>query len=654
LKHFRVVRNCDLLNLQLIPNFLLYERLTILQPLPSHQTNNVKPSCDFSFGSSGLDDFDDSFSDDEEEEKKEEGPLFESNFMQSFERPFFETGNSHLVSFKEGFVVPRLATLFTEDYDPEIVQPLCEIATAMLERGKVTAILSAIIYTLACSFSRRSFLISLFSRPMNVNALKRMTFSGFSVPVEKPNILKNENATESDRRLALFMSLHEVGRLITDQRGDRCLALLTGFFHHRHRLQFDKLIGYTFSQRTFEREMRALLFSAVDFSEQMSEIPQNRKWQMTLTNPFISPFYLDHKFRFTCSLEIKTGGDGPVTGVCINPRNNEEIAIVAGTVQVFDVKDFLPIDRDLDRVLGDRSSSSETFNCHDKPFDSPFIDFSPKTIVSTKSHRKMRDFAKWQSDPASSKWLRLLCIAAHPTDSFFVTGEASGKMRLWKFERRLLSESSVQCVNSPICQVAFNAAGDRLLMTTQSGYVLTSDSASAILISAAPGSAAVWLNSDTQIIVCEPRYKKLDIYDLAAGPGPVASFKLKKFAARPTLAAFGSHVLSGADDGSVEVLDLIAGRGQSIQLHKSPVAALSYDASGRFFMSGVAENNVKIVNAKMDAEVEETARLFSDYNTEAANRGTLAFATAKQTIAAAGYSGNVRVWNVSDPRSLLV
>jgi hypothetical protein len=66
-------------------------------------------------------------------------------------------------------------------------------------------------------------------------------------------------------------------------------------------------------------------------------------------------------------------------------------------------------------------------------------------------------------------------------------------------------------------------------------------------------------------------------------------------------------------------------------------------------MTGAAENNVKIVNAKMEAEVQETARLFSDYHTEAANRGIPAFATAKQTIAAAGYSGNV-----FGPRSLLV
>jgi WD40 repeat protein len=321
---------------------------------------------------------------------------------------------------------------------------------------------------------------------------------------------------------------------------------------------------------------------------------------------------------------------------------------------MFDLKDFLPIHRDLGRVLGVPGSSSETFNCEAKPFDSPFVDFSPKTIIPTRSHTKKREFGKWQSDPVSSKSLRLLCIDAHPTDPFFITGEASGKMRLWKFERRLLSESSVQYVNSPICHVAFNAAGDTVLVATQSGYVFTSDSASASLISAAHGSAAVWLNSDTQIIVCEPRYRKLDVYDLAAGSVPVASFKLKKFAAKPTLAAFGSHVLCGADDGSVDVLDLIAGKGQSVQLHRSPVAALSYDASGRFFMSGAAENEVKIVNAKMDAEVEEAVRLFSDYNAEAANKGVLAFAAAKQTIAAAGFSGNVRVWNVSDPRSLLV
>jgi WD40 repeat protein len=244
-----------------------------------------------------------------------------------------------------------------------------------------------------------------------------------------------------------------------------------------------------------------------------------------------------------------------------------------------------------------------------------------------------------------------LCIAAHPTLPYFVTGETSGRMQLWKFDET--PTSSIQWATDPIVGVSFNATGDRILMTTTNGNIFVNDANSSNLISTVQGSVAAWLNYDTQLIVCEPRHRKLQIYDLVSGVVPVASFALSKYATVATLAVSGAQVVSGCDDGSVDVLDIISGARQGLALHKTAVSALRYDHGGQFFMCGAAENRIKIVNVNLEADVEETGNLFSDYCPNAADKGILGFATAKQTIAACGYSGNVRVWNVSDPRALL-
>jgi hypothetical protein len=63
-------------------------------------------------------------------------------------------------------------------------------------------------------------------------------------------------------------------------------------------------------------------FFAVDISQEMAEI----KWEMM--NLFISPFYTSKRFRFTCSVQIKTGLAAPLPGLAINTFDNQQLAIV--------------------------------------------------------------------------------------------------------------------------------------------------------------------------------------------------------------------------------------------------------------------------------------------------------------------------------------
>jgi WD40 repeat protein len=233
-----------------------------------------------------------------------------------------------------------------------------------------------------------------------------------------------------------------------------------------------------------------------------------------------------------------------------------------------------------------------------------------------------------------------------------VTGEQTGRLRLWQFNNHQFSESSVQYLDSPVTHVSFNQTGDRLLMTTRKGMIFASDFSTANIIEAIPGANAAWLNTDTQIIVAEPRYARLLVYDIVAQDAPVAIFDFHKFSQSAAMAVSGSQIISGYDDGSVVMLDIAAGRHQTLALHKTPVQALQYDPSGRFFMSGAGENRIKIVNAKVEAEIEESGNLFQDFDGTAAQKGICQFAIANQTIAACGYSSTIRVWHVADPRRL--
>jgi WD40 repeat protein len=97
--------------------------------------------------------------------------------------------------------------------------------------------------------------------------------------------------------------------------------------------------------------------------------------------------------------------------------------------------------------------------------------------------------------------------------------------------------------------------------------------------------------------------------------------------------------------------DLRTGALETFQLHASPVAALKYDISGRFFVSGASENAVSFVNAQIHATPEVAGDVFKDYDEAPSGRGVLDIAVSNQTIAVCGHSANIRVWHTSDPKS---
>jgi WD40 repeat protein len=578
-------------------------------------------------------------------------------FFTTFDQPHFNAIDVPILTCKERTVVTLLARLFNEQYDTEVIQNLSDIAFRHFAKGP-SPVLSAIMYGLAFAYCLIPVMMPLFNRPGDVHSLRLLAEpfekSNLTPPPPKPDLLTPNTSsslpvTEGDRLLANFLSFHEICRVISEQRGHRDRPMLTAFFHHRHRLWYSQLPSYSFSHKMFEREMASFGLSVDALSTLMATTAQSRQWQLTLTNRFISPFYPHNRFKPTQCFEIPASPDAPVTGVCVNALDSDELAIACGSIRTFHLHDFIP--HEPHRMV---HSASDTFP-RLASFESPFSRLLPFTDTTappmTQLFQTRSFFPNWQA-PRGERDARATCVAAHPTRPYFVSGDDSGTLSLWAFGKRPREpDSHVQYVDAPVTGVSFNAAGDRLLMTTTSGFIFVTHSTSATLLASIAGSRAAWLNADAQIVVAEPRYAKLTVYDLVAGVAPVAVFDFKKYTEWAALAVSGSQVVSGYDDGSVVLLDIISGQHQELQLHDGAVRAVAYDAAGRFFMTGGQENRVRVVNAKLDADAEEAGGVFSDYDDAAECRGVLALAAAKQTIAACGYSGNVRIWHASSPRS---
>ncbi|KAK8891737.1 hypothetical protein M9Y10_028957 [Tritrichomonas musculus] len=239
--------------------------------------------------------------------------------------------------------------------------------------------------------------------------------------------------------------------------------------------------------------------------------------------------------------------------------------------------------------------------------------------------------------------------------------------------------NSVCFYDGCVTSIKVNMTGDKILTTCDNGYVFLSDfQNSANLFVCSPRVSACWLNEDTQILVWDPASSSLLVYDTNAGLHPVASFKLpqRSYSYCP-MDINGSQVVTGYADGSVVMVDLKNNEVmQSINVHKSPVSVLKFDNSGRFFISGSADNNIKITNAKVEREPFELSNAFSDYDVfgldttnsavtgmneypgiyglGASQRGVLSVDITGNTLVTCGYSSNVHVWMVTDPFNSVV
>ncbi|OHS95246.1 hypothetical protein TRFO_02227 [Tritrichomonas foetus] len=615
-----------------------------------------------------------------EAEKEEEKVEIESNLSTRFLRDIFSSPDPIFFTYNERFVVLLISSILNETYCENSLVLISKIANMLYEsasgligpraKQRISTTV-AILYTLTLAMSKANMMMTLFMRPLNVESLGAIVAEFMNrkpkMPTYPPNILKRfvtkeVTVKESDRELANFISFHEICKVLISQGSLSRLQMLISFFHHRHRLLFTNLKTFYFSESNYSFDLSTIGLRCQDMSERMQETLVQRKWLVSMVNPFVSPFYFGDHFDASRSFERETHFDVQLVAVCINPQNTAEIAVGSkdgiefinlNKVKKSSTTPSSPTSAD---TSGDNSTSmSGTEGL--TPFDSPFASLmSPAKAeyLDPAAFYQKREFRpQWKKHRAPTRDLPVTCLASHPREPFFVAGTSSGRIYLSPFGKKFTNTtSSVMYNESSVTSISLNETGDRLLSTALDGYIYVSDFKTANLFVSVEGSTAAWLNNDTQIIVCEPMNKQFVVYDTIAGLSPVATFKLPKRSSCSPIAVCGPYVLTGYDDGSVVQLDLRSQQYSTMKLHESPVTVIKYDSSQRFFVTGSQDNSIKIVNARVDATPQILNDVFTTYDQKSEFRGVNDIAISDRTIVACGHSPSIHAWMVNDPRGL--
>lgn len=928
------------------------------------ETKSASPEVsEFNFGGMDEIDIDSSFSNEEEDqpqqttltpqetkEKPQEERKFESNFSLVCQTKPYDTSISPVcVSFNEKYVGFLISNIINESYDENTIQLITEMADRMYHvariknarpslpsinvtannssslgfKKKISTVV-AIIFILAYTFSKANVMISLLVHPLDIGGLRPIIAEFLKTrntkPSDLPNILKPfvEKSVEiydDDRKLANFISFHEICKVLLRQGSLSKLQMLISFFHHRHRLLFNQLKSFCFTEPNFILDLGTIGIQCEDVPEKIRLTMMKRKWLIAIESQFISPFYFGDRFQCSKSFEkisarykpeelssssssssisslsevnqtsehntspisATTSLNRPISlsstrgkqlasqmkqfqmqhrmtnsnssvsllaqshtatnstmasssikisppsiiAVCINSQNYSEIAIggprgvefidlskpdavhssssnpnlalqpsastmdildhidivdesgrytrnwnslslssqpgvASASVSVFKAEDSTNLHKklndvsnnpstlhpspreqykahlrnrenkgilscnniDIDNEASTKSANAE-FSSNNKfvkekvqiePFDSPFVSLMiPAKVKQTdlkfkdkdKNYYQKRAFQpSWFKDRTPLKELDVTCMASHPREPYLIIGTTSGRIYMASFGRRSHATiSSVIFNESYVESIDLNETGDRLLVTTEDGYIYVSNFKTANLYVSVKGATAAWLNNDTQIIVCEPMTRQFVVYDLIAGLAPVAIYKFPssiKFSMFPKdsysfstalysqaallptksksksslakkykkhihyqtkripIAVRGHQVLTGYEDGTVVQFDLRSQDFVSYKLHESPVTVLKFDSSQRFFISGSADNQLKVVNAQVDSTPQTLKKVFSTYDQipDDEPKGVLDIAISDQSIVAVGYSPTIHAWTMNEPRGL--
>ena len=680
--------------------------------VPDNDESIVKDVSTFDFGGAGddWDDYDMFDSDDESpDDSKNEGSLndesaqnkdseeisdnkdsllFESNFKLMALRSSFKSPSPTVFTFDEEYIVYLISTILNESYNEHTLSLVSHLAIDLFQKMKSLPanspslkqqfpILIALLYTITFVSSKPNLMASLFMSPLTIDSISPIIDEFKNNPIKydcnHPNLLRrfvmsDVLVKETDRELANFLSFHEICKVFIRQGALKQHTMMISFFHHHHRLLFANLKSYTFTEFNYSLDMETIGLKCEDVSERMEETLLSKKWLVSIVNPFISPFYFGDHFQASRSFEKNTHFDGsrekPLTAICINPKNQNEIAVGSTVgVEFIDLKKILNASMTSSTDNSPENSASPAFDENLTPFDSPFTPvMSP---IKTKAQQdtfigsgyfQRRDFTPlWKKHQTPVRDLEVTCLASHPREPFFVAGTLSGRIYLAPFGTKYANTtSSVMYSDCPVVSVSMNETGDRVLITTKDGYIYVNDFKSANLFASVEGSSACWLNCDTQIIVCEPMNDQFVVYDINAGDLPVATFKLPKRSKKVPLAVSGSQIFTGHEDGSVVIFDIRSQQHTSINISNSPITVLKHDSSTRFFVAGSADNSLQVINAYVDSTPQVLPNVFSSYNEseDVEYRGVTDIAVSDMTIVACGFSPSIHAWTVTDPRGL--
>ena len=428
------------------------------------------------------------------------------------------------------------------------------------------------------------------------------------------------------------------------------------YFHHRFRYLYSSQKDFNFSNLKIIEKLTIFINEPLKILKLMNDTRLTEHYRIALTDPFISPFYPSGGFSYSRTYSLPSKISSFVKDICINPINNQNIVVVGKEISDFNITQE-QLNNEIQNHELESSDEWDVVNFTNENnnnnlyFDSPFIknlEFQNQNIEPLL--KPLRHFTVQWKPHQQSIFPIATCCVSHPTKENYLIGFQDGKISLSDFGSKNF-KSSVKYTDNSIRQLKFNNTGDKLLINTFSGEVLISDFNEAIFVNKSINSTSLWINNDSQILISEPLFEQLSIYDTLIGEKPIIKIPTKSFLQkRIPLSINGNLISYGLGDGSLIINDLRMCKNIfNLKIHEDSIKALQFDKSGAFLITGSKDNSINILESRNFNINTKFENFLPNYNINSKKRGIKSISISNQSLITGGYSNMIHIWTMSEP-----
>lgn len=590
----------------------------------------------------------------------------------------------------ELYIVHQINKLFNLQFNDKTVKILTSIIKLITDRSTIAAIL----FSLSFSLSKSSFIIPLLSS-LDFHLENYFDeFESTKINSSKPPDLLSQFAshgielTQNDIDIVNCLVFDKISSNLSSMKQSPVFYYLPQYFHHRHRILFEMIKSFNFSNNGIIDDISPLDLDPINNLLKMEKVCLHEKWLISFETTFKSPFYIDQSFTFTNSFLLKSGVDSPVRGISIDNVSNEKIAVVSRSLNAMNI-----CEEKLNGKCGVDSDDEKSLY-----FYSPFSPYFTSKDISQQNVKPNKEFqCHWSQSKIFKTFLKVTACCSHPNNEIYVTGETNGNLRTWDYTNGISRAVYLTSFSkNQIDSISFNQSGNKVICVDKEGRVYLDDiEANSLkgtqIVCCSNKATASWFNDSNQIAVIEPQMSLFNIYDIRVSPNessvvspcqksistsqlvtlnndnminssklstsqsftfdclkPIFSYQfdcpIKK---KHPIDCWEYRIAFGNPKGSLYLFDIRNMAPLSKQIHKGRIRALQFHQSGTFILTGGSDNSICFIDPNQFGsskyEVITDVLPTSIYDKK---KGITAVATSKQSIVVGGYSNMIKVYTV--------
>lgn len=653
-----------------------------------HNENSYNYNIDFGITSFDNGDIYYSYSDNEEEDHKQgdkesnepiaisnspERHLFrkleetdiKSSLLDSFSRRYIDPKASSLIGMSQYLLVRFISHLFLEkEISSDKIKVLNEISQKLLKTRGREVEGRCVVFTMLFFLAKTHLLT-----PMLDGFINDEMFDVIFLNVARdssgasgiPDFLSGFVSgfyKESDKSVVRYLIFDKILSVLVQGVPEPIPPILY-YFHFLHRYLFNSTDDYKLSNNQVEYDITPLFSDAIPRLKKMQNAKINERYQISLIDNFISPFMYDRQFTFTRSFISNPSVGQSIKDVCINPRNNMNIAVVSKSVKTFfltnkesEKSDVIMRPISYDWSVNDVAYDTDSETEYMPDFDSPISDILPQIANRRLSSKfSLSEFSsKWKSYRFYSIGSTTKCLASHPTEEIFVSGDSKGCINLYEFSSSK-PKSYMKISDDPLEKMKFNSIGDQLLLVSKRNKIYISNLSNSELAPNFPdvrGNVS-WVNDRSQIVYIDPVMGCLSVVD-TLDPTTNITFGAELYhESVPPIDTYGPYVVVGTNSGCVHIYDIRSGRElKKLTVHVNPVNVIKFDGTGTFFVTASTDNMAVFVDMT-DLEKKLCLSNVLQSSTLSKKQGVTCLAVSKQVIVAGGHSSSLSAWTATGP-----